>query len=107
MPASRLGVSRSIVHRAWQRDDVQPHRVERFKLSNDPRFAELDRTAPILPLRPGLPERRTHDYKGNGTATLFDAFDILNGSREFVRKASAGVILDKVRHCRELSETGD
>ncbi len=56
----------------------------------------LDRTAPILPLRPGLPERQTHDYKRHGTTTLFAAFNILNGkvigtcqqlhrSREFVR----------------------
>ena len=123
--ARKLGMSRTIVHRVWQKHDVQPHRVERFKLSNDPRFEEkvrdivglylnppdralvlcvdeksqiqaLDRTAPILPLRPGLPERRTHDYKRNGTTTLFAAFNILNGKvigacqqrhrgREFVR----------------------
>jgi transposase len=125
MLARHLGISRTIVHRVWQRHDVQPHRVERFKLSNDPRFEEkvrdivglylnppdralvlcvdeksqiqaLDRTAPILPLRPGLPERQTHDYKRNGTTTLFAAFNILNGkvigtcqqrhrSREFVK----------------------
>jgi transposase len=125
MLAKHLGISRTIVHRVWQRHDVQPHRVERFKLSNDPHFEEkvrdvvalylnppdralvlcvdeksqiqaLDRTAPILPLRPGLPERQTHDYKRHGTTTLFAAFNILNGkvigtcqprhrSREFVR----------------------
>jgi transposase len=123
--AKQLHISRTIVHRVWQRHDVQPHRVERFKLSNDPHFEEkvrdivglylnppdralvlcvdeksqiqaLDRTAPILPLRPGLPERQTHDYKRNGTTTLFAAFNILNGkvigtcqerhrSREFIR----------------------
>jgi transposase len=123
--AKHLSISRTIVHRVWQRHDVQPHRVERFKLSNDPRFEEkvrdvvglylnppdralvlcvdeksqiqaLDRTAPILPLRPGLPERQTHDYKRHGTTTLFAAFNILNGrvigtcqprhrSREFVK----------------------
>jgi len=106
--AARLGVTRTLVHGVWQRFDVQPHRVERFKLSNDPRFEEkvrdvvglyldppdralvlcvdeksqiqgLDRTAPILPLRPGLPERQTHDYKRHGTTTLFAAFNILNG----------------------------
>jgi transposase len=125
MLAKQLRISRTIVHRVWQRHDVQPHRVERFKLSNDPHFEEklrdvvglylnppdralvlcvdeksqiqaLDRTAPILPLRPGLPERQTHDYKRHGTTTLFAAFNILNGkvigtcqdrhrSREFVR----------------------
>jgi transposase len=96
------------VHRAWQRYDLQPHRVEKFKLSNDPHFETkvrdvvglylnpparalvlcvdeksqiqaLDRTAPILPLRPGLPERQTHDYIRHGTTTLFAAFNILTG----------------------------
>src|SRR6204780_3599451 len=108
MLAKQLSVSRTIVHRVWQRHDVQPHRVEKFKLSNDPHFEEkvrdvvglylnpperalvlcvdeksqiqaLDRTAPILPLRPGIPERQTHDYKRHGTTTLFAAFNILNG----------------------------
>jgi transposase len=123
--AAHLRISRTIVHRVWQCHDVQPHRVERFKLSTDPQFEEkvrdvvglylnppdralvlcldeksqiqaLDRTAPILPLRPGLPERQTHDYKRHGTTTLFAAFNILNGkvigtcqerhrSREFIR----------------------
>jgi transposase len=123
--ARHLGVTRTIIHGVWQRYDVQPHRVERFKLSRDPHFDEkvrdvvglylnppdralvlcvdeksqiqaLDRTAPILPLRPGLPERQTHDYKRHGTTTLFAAFNILNGkvigsclprhrSKEFIR----------------------
>jgi len=123
--ARHLQVSRTIVHRVWQRHDVQSHRVQRFKLSRDPHFEErvhdivglcrnpparalvlsvdeksqiqeLDRTAPIPPLRTGLPERQTHDYKRPGTTTLFAAFNILNGkvigacqqrhrSREFVR----------------------
>jgi transposase len=106
--ARHLGVTRTLVHGVWQRSDVQPHRVEKFKLSKDPQFEEkvrdivglylnppdralvlcvdeksqiqaLDRTAPILPLRPGLPERQTHDYKRHGTTTLFAAFNILNG----------------------------
>src|SRR5881227_1119436 len=107
--AAHLHVSRTIVHRVWQRHDVQPHRVERFKLSNDPQFEEkvrdivglyldppdralvlcvdeksqiqaLDRTAPILPLRPGLPERQTHDYKRHGTTSLFAALDVKAGT---------------------------
>ena len=106
--AKHLGVSRMLVQRVWHRYDIQPHRVEKFKISNDPRFEEkvrdvvglylhppdralvlcvdeksqiqaLDRTAPILPLRPGLPERQTHDYTRHGTTTLFAAFNILNG----------------------------
>src|SRR3984885_4727164 len=123
--ARHLGLTRTLVHGVWQRRDIQPHRVEKFKLSNDPKFEEkvrdvvglylnppdralvlcvdeksqiqaLDRTAPILPLRPGLPERQTHDYKRHGTTTLFAAFNILNGkvissclprhrAKEFVR----------------------
>jgi transposase len=97
MLARHLSISRTIVHRVWLRHDVQPHRVERFKLSNDPHFEQkvrdvvglyldppdralaLDRPAPILPLRPGLPERQTHDYKRHGTTTRFAAFNILNG----------------------------
>ena len=106
--AAKLGVSRMMVQRVWQRHEIQPHRVEKFKISNDPNFEDkvrdvvglylnppdralvlcvdeksqlqaLDRTAPILPLRPGLPERQTHDYKRYGTTTLFAAFNILNG----------------------------
>jgi transposase len=106
--ARHLGVTRTLVHGVWRRHDLQPHRVEKFKLSNDPKFEDkvrdvvglylnppdralvlcvdeksqiqaLDRTAPILPLRPGLPERQTHDYKRHGTTTLFAAFNILNG----------------------------
>ena len=98
MLARRPGASRTIVHPVC-RHDAQPHRVERFKVSNDPRFEEkvrdivglylnppdralvlcvdensqiqaLDRTAPILPLRPGLPERQTDDYKRHGSPVL-------------------------------------
>jgi transposase len=106
--ARQLGVSRMMIQRVWQRHEIQPHRVEKFQLSNDPHFEEklrdvvglylnppdralvlcvdeksqiqaLDRTAPMLPLRPGLPERQTHDYKRYGTMTLFAALNILNG----------------------------
>ena len=106
--AAKLGVSRMMVQRVWQHYDIQPHRVEKFKISKDPKFEDkvrdivglyldppdralvlcvdeksqiqaLDRTAPLLPLRPGLPERQTHDYTRHGTTTLFAAFNILNG----------------------------
>ena len=106
--ARHLGLSRMMVQRVWTKHELQPHRVEKFKISKDPRFEEkvrdivglyldppdralvlcideksqiqaLDRTAPILPLRPGLPERQTHDYTRHGTTTLFAAFNILNG----------------------------
>jgi transposase len=106
--AKQLGLSRMMIQRVWERHAIQPHRVEKFKLSADPRFEEkvrdivglyldpperalvlcvdeksqiqaLDRTAPLLPLRPGCPERQTHDYRRYGTTTLFAAFNILTG----------------------------
>ena len=106
--ARELGLSRMSVQRVWQRYDLQPHRVEKFKLANDPHLEEkgrdvvglylnppdralvlcldeksqiqaLDRPAPLLPLRPGLPERQTHDDERHGTTTLFAAFHILTG----------------------------
>ncbi len=102
------GLSPMTVHRLWRRYDLQPHRVESFKISNDAEFdmkvrdvvglylnlperalvlcvdeksqiQALDRTAPLLPTRPGQAERRTHDYKRHGTTTLFAAFNILDG----------------------------
>jgi transposase len=106
--ARHLGVSDATVARAWRRYHVQPWRRETFKFSTDPaleakvrdvvglyldppekaivlcideksQIQALDRTAPMLPLRPGLPERATHDYKRNGTTTLFAALEIATG----------------------------
>ncbi len=96
--AKASGVSASSVHRIWRAFSLQPHRSETFKLSTDPQFVEkvrdivglyldppekalvicvdekiqaLDRTQPLLPMRPGQIERRTHDYERHGTTTLF------------------------------------
>lgn len=106
--AKQQGVSPATVQRIWKKHHLQPHRVETFKFSNDPQFVAkvrdivglylnppdqaivlsvdeksqiqaLDRTQPILPLRPGLPERRTHDYERHGTTTLFAALDVAAG----------------------------
>ena len=106
--AKRIGVSQSTVSRVWRAFNLQPHRVETFRLSNDPLFIEkvrdivglymnppthavvlcvdeksqiqaLERTQPLLPLRPGQPERRTHDYLRHGTTTLFAALDVATG----------------------------
>ena len=106
--AKRQRVSPATVHRIWQAHNLQPHRVETFKLSRDPEFVRklrdivglylnppahalvlsvdeksqiqaLDRTQPILPLRPGVPARQTHDYERHGTTTLFAALNILEG----------------------------
>jgi len=107
--ATSQKVSPATVLRIWRKHKLQPHRVESFKFSNDPDFAPkvrdivglymnppdkaivlsvdeksqiqaLDRTQPILPLRPGLPERQTHDYKRHGTTTLFAALNVLEGT---------------------------
>jgi transposase len=101
--ARASGVSTSSVHRIWRAFSLQPHRSETFKLSTDPQFVEkvrdivglyldppekalvicvdektqiqaLDRTQPLLPMRPGQVERRTHDYDRHGTTTLFAGF---------------------------------
>ena len=106
--ARSTGLSQSAVVRIWHAFGLQPHRTETFKLSTDPLFIEkvrdivglylnppdralvlcvdeksqiqaLDRTQPILPMMPGLPERRTHDYMRHGTTTLFAALDIATG----------------------------
>lgn len=106
--ARAMQVSQTAVTRIWRAFGLQPHRQETFKLSTDPLFVEkvrdivglyldpplkamvlcvdeksqiqaLDRTQPILPLAPGIPERRTHDYMRHGTTTLFAALDIATG----------------------------
>jgi transposase len=104
-----VGVSRSLVQRVWQRHNLQPHRVKTFKVSNDPRFEEklcdvvglyldppehaivlsvdeksqiqaLNRTQKSLPMFPGRLGTLTHDYKRNGTTTLFAAYNIAEGT---------------------------
>lgn len=106
--ADHLGTSFSTVAKIWRKWDIQPHRVETFKFSTDPQFEAklrdvvglyldpprnavvvsvdeksqiqaLDRTQPILPVMPGVPERQTHDYKRNGTTTLFAALEVATG----------------------------
>ncbi|MDR1967788.1 MAG: IS630 family transposase [Burkholderiaceae bacterium] len=107
--AREMGVTQTAVSRIWRAFGLQPHRHETFKLSKDPLFVEkvrdivglylaapvkamvlcvdeksqiqaLDRTQPILPLSPGIAERRTHDYMRHGTTTLFAALDIASGT---------------------------
>lgn len=107
--AAEVGVSHSTVHRIWKAHDLQPHRVETFKFSTDPDAEEkihdvvglylnppanavvlsvdektqiqaLNRTQPLLPLRPGLPARQTHDYKRNGLTSLYAALEVASGA---------------------------
>jgi transposase len=106
--SQQVGLSQSAIVRIWRSFGLQPHRSETFKLSTDPYLVEkvrdivglylnppehaivlsvdeksqvqaLDRTQPILPLRPGLPEQRTSDYERHGTTSLFAALDIATG----------------------------
>jgi transposase len=107
--AKATGMSQSAVTRIWRAFGLKPHLVEDFKLSPDPLFIDkvkdvvglylnppdaavvlcvdektqvqaLDRTAPVLPLLPGIPERRTHDYKRSGTTNLYAALDVASGN---------------------------
>jgi len=106
--AARCGLSQSAIGRIWRAFGLQPHRSETFKLSKDPLFIEkvrdivglylappdralvlcvdeksqiqaLDRSQPLLPMRPGQVERRTHDYVRHGTTSLFAALDVKTG----------------------------
>jgi transposase len=106
--AREVGLTQTAVSRMWRAFGLQPHRQDTFKLSTDPFFVErlhdvvgiylipperavvlcvdeksqiqaLDRTAPILPMLPGTPERATHDYKRAGTSSLYAALDLTTG----------------------------
>jgi transposase len=107
--ADRSGLSKSTIGVIWRKFELKPHRVDHFKLSNDPLFIEklydvvglylnppeaavvlcvdeksqvqaLQRSQPALPMMPGMPERRTHDYIRHGTTTLFAAMNIADGT---------------------------
>jgi transposase len=106
--AAATGMSQSAVSRIWRAFGLKPHQTESFKLSPDPQFIDkvrdivglylnppeaavvlcvdeksqiqaLDRSAPVLPLLPGVPERRTHDYVRHGTTNLYAALDVASG----------------------------
>ncbi|WKK24014.1 IS630 family transposase [Streptomyces olivoreticuli] len=107
--AQRTGLSKSTIGRIWKRFDLKPHLQDSFKLSTDPQFVAkvvdvvglyhnppekavvlcvdeksqiqaLDRSQPVLPMMPGMPERRTHDYLRHGITSLFAAFNIADGT---------------------------
>jgi transposase len=107
--ARRTGLSRSTIGRIWRKFDLKPHLQDSFKLSTDPFFVDkvvdvvglyhnpperavvlcvdeksqiqaLDRSQPVLPMMPGMPERRTHDYLRHGITSLFAAFNIADGT---------------------------
>ncbi len=107
--AARSGLSASTIGRIWRRFDLKPHIQDGFKISTDPLFVAkvvdvvglyhnpperavvlcvdeksqmqaLDRSQPVLPMMPGMPERRTHDYLRHGTTSLFAAFNVADGT---------------------------
>jgi transposase len=107
--AKAHGVSKDSIQRIWKQYNLKPHLIKTFKLSRDKRFLEklydvvglylnppdksivfcvdeksqiqaLERTQPLLPMRPGIPARQTHDYTRHGTTTLFAALNILDGT---------------------------
>jgi transposase len=107
--AKKSGLSKSTIGRIWKDFGLQPHRTDGFKLSTDPLFVDkvvdvvglyhnppekavvlcvdeksqiqaLDRSQPVLPMMPGMPERRTHDYYRNGITSLFAAFNVADGT---------------------------
>ncbi|GAX58778.1 IS630 family transposase [Streptomyces olivochromogenes] len=107
--AKHSGLSKSTIGRIWKKFDLKPHLQDAFKLSTDPQFIAkvvdvvglyhhppekavvlcvdeksqiqaLDRSQPVLPMMPGMPERRTHDYYRHGITSLFAAFNIADGS---------------------------
>src|SRR5882724_4908798 len=139
--AAAVGISPASVRRIWRAHGLKPHRLETFKVSNDPAFAEkledivglylnppehalvlcvdeksqiqaLDRTQPLLPMRPGQVERRTHDYVRHGTTSLFAALDVKTGEvigrchrrhravefRKFLDAIEAAVPADRAVH---------
>jgi len=106
--AAETGLSKSTVGRIWKAFGLKPHQVDTFKISNDPQFIDkvrdvvglyldppekalvlcvdeksqiqaLDRSSPVLPMMPGMPERRTHDYVRHGITTLFAALNVATG----------------------------
>jgi transposase len=107
--AAEVGVSHTTIHRLWMAHDLKPHQVESFKFTTDPDAEEkihdvvglylnppdhavvlsvdektqiqaLNRTQPILPLRPGIPARQTHDYQRNGLTSLYAALEVNSGA---------------------------
>ena len=107
--AARSGLSKSTIGRIWRRFDLKPHLSDGFKISTDPQFVAkvvdvvglyhnppekavvlcvdektqiqaLDRSQPVLPMMPGMPERRTHDYARHGVTSLYAAFNIADGT---------------------------
>ena len=138
--AEVAGLSKATISRIWRTFGLQSHRVDTFKLSADPQFVEkvrdivglylnppdhalvlcldeksqvqaLDRTRPLLPMRPGIPARQTHDYIRHGTTSLFAALNVATGQghRALSSTASAPGVpeISPARSTRNCRPTGD
>ena len=132
--AKYAGISTWQVRQIWKSADLRPHRLKSFKISNDPNFAEkvidivglymnppdnalvlsvdektqiqaLERTQPMLQLKPGQIERRTHDYKRHGITNLYAAFDILTGevTGRITKRHRSQEFLDFLRQVEKLT----
>lgn len=135
--ARYAGVSQWQVRKVWEAANLKPHRIKSFKISNDPEFAEkvidvvglyldppdnamvlsvdektqiqaLDRTQPLLPMRPGQIERRTHDYKRHGTTSLYAAFNVATGEvmGRVTQRHRAKEFLDFLRQIERSTPAG-
>ena len=141
--AKRSGLSPSTIGRIWRKFELKPHLSDGFKLSTDPQFVAkvvdvvglyhnppqkavvlcvdeksqvqaLDRSQPVLPMMPGMPERRTHDYARHGVVDLFAAFNIADGTvisqlhpqHRAVEFKKFLVKIDKGRTCRTRRTPG-
>jgi len=134
--AKYAGITTWQVRQIWANADLKPHRLKTFKISKDPEFAEkvvdivglymnppdnamvlsvdektqiqaLDRTQPMLPLKPGQVERRTHDYKRHGVTNLYAAFDILTGKVQgrITKRHRAKEFLDFLKQINRSTES--
>ena len=136
--AARIGTSITTVQRIWAEAGLKPHRVETFKFSTDPdlvakvrdvvglylapperaivlsldektQIQALDRTQPMLPMKPGQVERHTHDYKRNGTTSLFAALEVATGkvTTEARARHTGADFLAFLRHVERAYPTGE
>jgi len=129
--AKQTGLSHMMIHRIWKTHNLKPHRIETFKFTNDPNAEQkirdvvglylhpperaavicidektqiqaLDRTQPLLALRPGLPARQTHDYRRNGLTSLYAALDVVRGT-VFGECSARHTAVDFLRFLRKVA----
>jgi len=129
--AKQTGLSHMMIHRIWKTHNLKPHRIKTFKFTNDPNAEQkirdvvglylhpperaavicidektqiqaLDRTQPLLALRPGLPAQQTHDYRRNGLTSLYAALDVVRGT-VFGECSARHTAVDFLRFLRKVA----